>query len=284
MADKKPSRRPLAGSRNPSRTPKRLAGQPARPDADVESAGEMPVETPIVEADAPADSLAGSPSDFSSDFSPDFPGPGTHHTEFAADAGAPAPGVLQKARTTRVLLALVAVAAVVTGVLGVLQFQEEASVQASASTWAPVSKPGEFKPPHEGELPVTVDSLEWTKAVDDIAHSVTKMLSFNHETIDNQDELAAELVTPEFLENELKQTFAETAPKLKESEAEYTVTVAGQSVISATTDRVRALLFVNQLVTKGSGKQAVSDNYPLRLDVEGVLVDGEWLISDLNAG
>lgn len=270
MADKKPSRRPLAGSRNPSRSPKRLAGQAARPDAEAGT----PDEQPVLDAPDLDDHHAAAEVD---------PDPEVEPGAGVADSP-PAPGVLQKARTTRVLLALVAAAAVVAGVLGVLQFQDDDAAQASASVWDPISKPGEFKPPHQGETAVTVDSLEWTKAVDDIAHSVTKMLSFNHESIDTQDELAAELVTPEFLEEDLKQTFAETAPKLKESEAEYTVTVAGQSVISATDTHVRALLFVNQLVTKGSGEQAVSDNYPLRLDVEGVLVDGEWLISDLNAG
>ncbi|WP_235736071.1 hypothetical protein, partial [Nocardioides alcanivorans] len=203
----------------------------------------------------------------------------------AAEPASSAPGILQRPRTTRILAVLVGVAAVVLGILVVLQFQDEPDPgRADVAMWTPVTRAGEFTLPKEGELPVATTPLEWTAAVDEIAHNVTKILSFNYETIDTHEELAAELVTEDFLVNDLRQTIAETAPKLKENEAEYVVTVAGQSVISATPTRVRALLFVNQLVTKGTGKNAVSDNYPLRLDVVGEKDGDTWRISSLQAG
>src|SRR5690606_19407913 len=158
-------------------------------------------------------------------------------TRAAAEAEARA-GVLQRARTTKVLAGLVGVAAVLLVLLAVLQTQEPDAE--AALVWSPVSRADEFRLPDADEVPVTVAALDWSAAVDELAHSVTKVLSFNHETIDQQQELAAELVPPEFLEEDLSKTIEETAPKLKQNKAEYTVTVAGQSVISATPGRVRA--------------------------------------------
>lgn len=260
MADKNSPRRPVAGSRIPSRSPRRLAGQTSRPDPTPEPTVDRLDPEPTVDR-----------------LDPEATVPDDVPTE------APAPlGVLQRPRTTKVLGVLTAAAAVLLGGLLLLETQEPDADP--AALWSPVSRADEFTLPTADQVPVTVGPLEWTSAIDEIAHSVTKVLSFNHETIDSQEELAAELVTAEFLASDLSKTIAETAPKLKENEAEYTVTVAGQSVISATPTKVRALLFVNQLVTKGAGEDAVSDNYPLRLDVEGVLVDDTWLISSLNAG
>ncbi len=258
MADNKFPRRPVAGSRAPSRSPKRLAGQPARPEPTVESPSELTAEDEVTTPDVPS-------------APPPAPEPP------AAD------GVLNRPKTTKVLAVLVAAVALLFALLAVLQTQAP-DRDTAVSVWDPVSRAGEFSLPGAEEVPVTVGPLDWTSAVDEIAHSVTKVLSFSHETIDSQEEVAAELVTPEFLASDLRETIAETAPKLKANKAEYTVTVAGQSVISATPTRVRTLLFVNQLVTKGTGDDAVSDNYPLRLDVRGELVNGAWLISALDAG
>jgi len=272
MTDNKTPRRPVAGSRIPSRSPRRLAGQPARPverGADEGGADEQ-VHEPVTSS-PPAEPTVAKPE-------------GQAESEGQAEQVPMRPGILHRRRTTTVLAALVGVAAAVLALLVVLQGQEPDGEAVETRTWDPVGRAGEFTLPREGEQPVSVDALEWTSSVDEIAHAVTKVLSFNWETIDDHEELAADLVTEEFLAGDLRETIAETAPKLKKSKAEYVVTVAGQSVISATPTRVRALLFVNQLVTKGTGKAAVSDNYPLRLDVVGELVDGKWLISSLNAG
>lgn len=256
MADNKRPRRPVAGSRNPARSPKRLAGQPARPDPGAPTDGPAPHDEAVDETPAASERIESRP--------------GT--------------GVLHRRRTTLVLASLTGVAAVVLALLVVLQVREPQTSIDDGRIWSPVARAGEFELPAEDELPVTVDPLDWRESVDELAHAVTKVLSFNWKTIDDHEELAADLVTQEFLADDLRETIAETGPKLKKAKAEYVVTVAAQSVVSATPDRVRALLFVNQLVTKGTGKGAQSDNYPLRLDVVGERVDGEWRIAELDAG
>lgn len=271
MADSKRPRRPVAGSRNTARSPKRLAGQPARPEP-----GTFP-EPDDKPDDEPDDAAAAAATEPDAGAEPDAQDDSTAGQEARS-------GVLHRRRTTVILAALTGVVAVLLALLVVLQVREPDTTVDDAQIWSPVARAGEFELPAEGELPVTVDTLDWRESVDEIAHAVTKVLSFDWKTVDKHEELAADLVTEEFLANDLRETIAETGPKLKKAKAEYVVTVAGQSVVSATPDRVRALLFVNQLVTKGSGKGAESDNYPLRLDVVGERVDGEWRIAELDAG
>ncbi len=243
--DKTP-KRPVGGSRSGARAPRRIAGQPARPEQ------------------SPAESLTAEPVEVRS-------------TEPSR------PGVLERSNTTKVLGIVLAALAVVLAALTVTAVWGEPT-QEDAKVWAPVMRAGEFTTPPAGTHPVTVGPLEWRASVDATAKNVMKLLSFTWETIDSHADRVQPLVTERFMADEYAEVVADTAERVKQNKAEYDVTVVGQSVITATKDRVQALIYVNQYVAQGTGKKAKADLYPLRLVVTAERDGDDWRIDQLDAG
>lgn len=196
---------------------------------------------------------------------------------------AKAPQLLERARTTRVLGVLVGVLAVVVAALGATALWGEPDDD-DVTLWQPVMAAGKFVAPSDDEYPVTVGPLEWRASVDEVAKAITKVFTFSWENIDTHAEQVAPHMTQRFLDTEYYETVAETAGRVKANKADYQLVIVGQSVITATRDRVEALIFANQVVTQGSGKSAKSDVYPLRLNVTAVREDGRWKIDEFAAG
>lgn len=94
---------------------------------------------------------------------------------------------------------------------------------------------------------------------------------------DAQVDEAATLMTTTFAE-EYRQTAGDVKDKLVANKTEVQVTVISQGVVSATETEVRALVFLNQFVTK-NGKNPVLT--PYRALVTVVNSDDGWLVADI---
>lgn len=149
------------------------------------------------------------------------------------------------------LSVLVAVAAIVVALLGrdVLAMQDRAEAR----------KAGQV---------VAADSLE-------------RILSYDHATYGKDVAASKRLMTDGFAE-EYARTVESVRGEVMRTESKVEADAVASSVVRASDDEVRALVFVNQTTT---GKQVQEP----RVDLNRVLVtlhradDGTWLVADLDA-
>ncbi len=107
-----------------------------------------------------------------------------------------------------------------------------------------------------------------------------KVLSYNWQTLDKDITSAEALLAPSF-RSEYAKTMAGVHAQTIKNQVKLKATVVATSVVSATPQKVVALVFVNQVTTaKGTTNQ--------RLDQNRVLVTltrdgGEWRVSKMDA-
>ena len=134
---------------------------------------------------------------------------------------------------------------------------------------------GDPKP--TADRPVTVSDLAEATAVDAAGKSVAEILSTSYDDYDAQATQAESLMTESFA---LK--YSQTSDDIKDAfiaaKTKVEMTVAWAGVYRASADQVQALLFLDQVVTKGSGGPTVT---PYRALVTVLKTDKGWLVSDI---
>lgn len=260
-------RRPVVGSRPVSPAPRKVAGRGGvRPDpgvdtwAVVEQEAETPVETPPATPDE-------TPGPSAAEVGPTVPAP-------RAEAG-----LLRSRRTTQVLGVLLACLLVAGIALGVL-WRVWASEEDDAPAEDPVRAGEAFEVPDQ---PITVPLLEWRNANEAAVEAVTKILNRRWQTYDEHADQVRDLMTEDFAD-EYAATNEDSREAFLADKAEYNFAVVGQSVVQARPDRVTSLLFLNQYVYKGVGKERVGPEiYQVRVVVTTVREGGTWKVDDLQA-
>jgi Mce-associated membrane protein len=132
-------------------------------------------------------------------------------------------------------------------------------------------------PQPTAERPVTVSDLVEATAVDTAQKSTAEILSTSYQDYDAQATQAKALMTDTFAAK-----YGETSADIKtafiEAKTTVTFTVAWAGVYRASKDQVQALLFLDQVVTKGGGGPTTT---PYRALVTVVPSDRGWLVADI---
>ncbi|WP_162602289.1 hypothetical protein [Nocardioides daejeonensis] len=183
-------------------------------------------------------------------------------------------GLLASARTTRVLAGVLALLVVGAVVLAWLHWGgDDEPADAEAAPWQYVAGQA-WKVP---ERPVRTSFVEWRAGVDATAKAVTDVLTVNWKTYDEHLAQVKDLVTERFLAD-YEKSAASSREEFLAQKADYQFEVVNQAVVSATSDEVNTLLFLNQYVTKGDGTPEV---FQVRV-ISRALRDGDtWQLDSL---
>jgi len=128
------------------------------------------------------------------------------------------------------------------------------------------------------ERPVTVTDLVEATAVDAAQKSTAEILTTSWKDYDAQASQATSLMTDSFAA-EYAQTSADIKAQFISTKTAVTYSVAWAGVYRASADQVQALLFLDQVVTKGNGGPTTT---PYRALVTVVSTDRGWLVSDIS--
>jgi Mce-associated membrane protein len=107
------------------------------------------------------------------------------------------------------------------------------------------------------------------------------ILAYDHTNLEGGKEGAQEFMTSSFAE-EYATTFERTVkPAARTYRATVSVEVKGSSVVRASDDRVKVLLFVDQTTqSTAHDRPQVALN---RVELDMVRTDGEWLVDDISS-
>jgi Mce-associated membrane protein len=137
--------------------------------------------------------------------------------------------------------------------------------------------------PPQGETPETgqiTDDDARTGLLVAAADLSQRVLTYHHDTFDQDLEVAAARLTPAFREeydSAMEQVRANTAKNKISQEA----TAVSSAIISAKTDEAKVLVFINQETS--SAKTKANQLVRNRLVVDLVRLDGDWAIAGVNA-
>ncbi len=107
-----------------------------------------------------------------------------------------------------------------------------------------------------------------------------KVLSYDWKSLDADVKAAEAVLAPSF-RGEYARTMAEVRDQTIKNQVKLDASVVATSIVSATQDRVVALVFVNQVTTaKGSGNERRDQN---RVLVTLTRHGGEWRVSKMDA-
>lgn len=138
---------------------------------------------------------------------------------------------------------------------------------------------GRSRNPAQGSGPITSTSAR-ENGLTEAAALTQKVLSYNWQTLD-ADIKGAEAVSAPGFRAEYAKTMSGVRAQTVQNQVKLTASAVASSIVSATPDKVVALVFVNQVTTaKGTTNQ--------RLDQNRVLVTltrdgGEWRVSKMDA-
>lgn len=131
-----------------------------------------------------------------------------------------------------------------------------------------------------------VQRAEDTQVAAESAPSVAEraasaILAYSHQSLDADQDAAERFMTPSFAE-EYSETFEKSVkPAARTYRAQVSAEVKGASVVRASEDRVRVLLFVDQTTQSTAHERPqVALN---RVEFEMVLQDGDWLVDDISS-
>ena len=140
-----------------------------------------------------------------------------------------------------------------------------------------VAQPAAGSTAPDGDAALTISPDDARVAVAAAAQAAYTIVATSYEDYDAQVDEAAALMTTTFAE-EYRQTAEDVRDDLVKSKTEVQVSVVAQGAVSANDTEVRALVFLNQFVTK-NGKDPVFT--PYRALVTVVNSDDGWLVADL---
>lgn len=180
-------------------------------------------------------------------------------------------GFVESARTTRILLVAIVALALISLAGGIfLWVQDDDRGSSVASDDGSVIEA-------DDETPVRISGEDAQLAVAEAAQAAYTIVATSWEDYDAQVDEAAALMIPAFAE-EYRQTAEDVADAIVASKTVVQVTVVAQGVVRADQERVQALVFLNQYVTK-DGKEPVFTPYRALVTVDNT--DQGWLVSDL---
>jgi Mce-associated membrane protein len=136
---------------------------------------------------------------------------------------------------------------------------------------------GDSDPVPSAERPVVTGKVTHRSAVETAARSTTEILSYGFEDFDAQIEDATTKMTEPFAD-EFRQTAADVKDRFVEQRITQEIRIVASSVVSASDEEVRALLFLDQYVAKAGEGTSVT---PYRALVTVRRSDGGWLVSDI---
>jgi Mce-associated membrane protein len=144
----------------------------------------------------------------------------------------------------------------------------------AAEAWYVWFKP---EPVVSAERPVVVGEVAHRAAVEAARQSTEEILSYGYQDFDAEIEDATTKMTDEFA-----QRFRDTATDVKDrfvrQRTEQEVQVVAASVVQASSEQVRALLFLDQYVVRADEGTTKT---PYRALVTMVHTDSGWLVSDI---
>ncbi len=126
--------------------------------------------------------------------------------------------------------------------------------------------------------PVVVSPVAAAGTTDTAARALSDIVSTSYKDYDDQVEKAAKLMTPAFAK-EYRQTAEDVRDSIVEDQAEVTVTVLQQAVVTASAEQVQALVFFDQTVAKNGAGPSVT---PYRALVTVVRSGDRWLVSAID--
>lgn len=242
----RPPRRPVVGSRNPTGRPRSVAGK----RSETVPEGEVAPEVDAGEASGPPTPPPppAPPEDGDDDATP-------------VDESAPRSRLLASARTTVVLVVALVL---MSGVL-------------AAEAWYVWFKP---EPVVSAQRPVVVGEVAHRAAVEAARQSTEEILSYGYQDFDTEIEDATTKMTDEFAER-FRGTAADVKDRFVRQRTEQDVKVVAASVVQASSEQVRALLFLDQYVVRGADASGGTSITPYRALVTMVRTGSGWLVSDI---
>jgi Mce-associated membrane protein len=107
------------------------------------------------------------------------------------------------------------------------------------------------------------------------------ILAYDYKTLDADQDAAERFMTPQFATKYSDSFTKAVAPAARSFKAQVTSEVLGTSVVRATPDRVRVLMFVDQTTVATNKKNPqVALN---RVELDMVLRGGSWLVDDITS-
>lgn len=120
-----------------------------------------------------------------------------------------------------------------------------------------------------------------TAAVEQARSAAEVVLSYSHETLDEDFAAALDLATGDFAEEYRRTSEEAVRPVATETRAVVEADVVSAGVVSSSPDRVVVLLFVNQTTTSTRLDAPRTDQNRVRMTMSRV--DGRWLVSAVDA-
>lgn len=136
---------------------------------------------------------------------------------------------------------------------------------------------GASDPLPTAERPVVSGTVAHRSAVESAARSTAEILSYGFEDFDAQVDDATSSMTASFAE-EFRSSTDDVKDSFVEDRVTQQVRVVASSVVTASDEEVRALLFLDQYVAQAGEGTSVT---PYRALVTVVRSDRGWLVSDI---
>lgn len=125
--------------------------------------------------------------------------------------------------------------------------------------------------------PVVTGQVAHRSGVEAASRATEEILSRSFKAYDRQVEAATALMTEEFAA-EYRATVTNVKKEFVAARTRLVMDVVTAGVVRATSEEVKALLFMNQSVTRRGGDTSVTEYRAL---VTVVRTDGGWLVSDI---
>jgi Mce-associated membrane protein len=128
--------------------------------------------------------------------------------------------------------------------------------------------------------PVVLDQLAVQEGVDAAAEAATSMFARDWEVYDQGVAEATKLMTSAFAD-EYRQTTDDVKHEFVAKRTKVQVQVVAQGVVRANESELEALVFLNQYIFRGRGKDATTAITPYRAVLTMVHTDQGWLVDDV---
>lgn len=131
------------------------------------------------------------------------------------------------------------------------------------------------------QRPVVTGEIAHRAAVESASQSVAEILSYGYQDFDAQIEDATTMMDDAFAQ-EFRETAADLRDEFVAQRTDQDVRVVGASVVQASSEEVRALLFIDQYVVRGADSSEGTSVTPYRALVTMVHTDHGWLVSGID--
>lgn len=274
--------------RRPSRIttpkPRKIAGRDVAPADQTATPDQTTAASPTPAAKPPAAKSPAQPPTPPKTPKPAPPGGGAG----GPDDPSGQPRAIASPFATRMLLGVVAVLALVLVLQGVWfavhkdrTDDREAEARAAAAADkaddadddAPITVPS--------DRPVELDQVAWLDGVEAAAAAAQMMFGRNWKNYDAGVDNAVTLMTERFAE-EYRLTTDDVRDEFIRKKTQVEVRVVAQGVVRANDTELEALVFLNQYIFRGQGKDAKTSYTPYRALLTMVHTDGGWLVDGVD--